>query len=483
MYPKNRPLFILIFLVLAMILIVPILASCGGESKEPITTPSPIPTETLTPMITPTAIYTPILTLTPSPTSPPTSTISLGALKGKLMGDKTQEPLAGAAIILGQVTGEAECTLQSDLIASVSEDGSFELADVAPGIYVVFYDPSGEVKGAWQGIDKLKVNYVLIGKPHKGLSSFITNELFNTLGGGDILIGHYSEKLNGKFEDGIIKSIDGSFALTSKKYGITIQFEDGEPIVLEVKAGETTYLEISAMVTDVTPPVISEVTVSNVSSSSATITWTTNEPATGQVEYGETDQYGASSPMEETDETLIATHSVILTGLKPDMMYHYQVKSNDVAANQASSNDSTFKTQPVIWSDGKFELILDKVERTDVLPPEFPDYVVAYPPLRDGYNYVVAYLSITSKEWGVRVSIANEKSILVDADGIEYKDLNSLWVIGTEGGKYAWPNRAPVTLLFTVPEAARLTQLRFIYSFHESEDEQPWPEGQIDVIL
>jgi len=46
----------LIILVLTCVLTVPILAACGGESKEPTTTLLPIPTETLTPVGTSQAI-------------------------------------------------------------------------------------------------------------------------------------------------------------------------------------------------------------------------------------------------------------------------------------------------------------------------------------------------------------------------------------------------------------------------------------------
>ena len=187
------------------------------------------------------------LPTTPEPESEPPTT---GDIQGRLIGTDTEEPLAGATIILGLVTGESECTLQSDLIASVGEDGTFALTDVPAGTYVVFYDLSEEAGGTLPEIDELKINYALIGKPPRGGSSFIPNELYDTLGGGDALMVYLEAGAQVTMEDGIITSIEGSLALTSEKYGLTMEFHDGEPITVEVKAGETTDLDIMAIVAE-----------------------------------------------------------------------------------------------------------------------------------------------------------------------------------------------------------------------------------------
>ncbi|HEY55186.1 MAG TPA: hypothetical protein G4N91_02760 [Dehalococcoidia bacterium] len=179
-----------------------------------------------------------------------TATTTTGDIQGSLIGADTAEPLAGATIILGLVTGESECTLQSDLIAFVGEDGTSALTDVPAGIYVVFYDLSEEAEGTLQEIDGLEIDYALIGEPPGGTSSFITNELYDTLGGGDILMQHYEAGANLTIEDGVIASIEGSFALTSFRYGLTMEFHDGEPITVEVESGETANLDIMAIVTE-----------------------------------------------------------------------------------------------------------------------------------------------------------------------------------------------------------------------------------------
>ena len=91
---------------------------------------------------------------------------------------------------------------------------------------------------------------------------------------------------------------------------------------------------------DTTPPVISSVTATP-SSTSAVVTWTTNEPATSQVEYGLTTSYGSQTAK---DTSLVMSHSVTITGLSISTLYHYRVKSDDAAGNPATSGDYTFTT-------------------------------------------------------------------------------------------------------------------------------------------
>jgi peroxiredoxin len=105
--------------------------------------------------------------------------------------------------------------------------------------------------------------------------------------------------------------------------------------------------ELTTLTTaDETPPTISGVGVSNITQSSATITWVTDEPATSQVEYGETETYGS----ETTENTNLSTsHSVTLTGLDDGTTYNFQVISKDGSGNSATSpTNQTFETPAVI---------------------------------------------------------------------------------------------------------------------------------------
>ncbi len=94
---------------------------------------------------------------------------------------------------------------------------------------------------------------------------------------------------------------------------------------------------------DTTPPVISNVQSSNVTTSQATITWTTNEPATSQVEYGLDTNYGNSI----SDPALVTSHTLTPTGLEAGTLYHYRVISADASGNQSISQDNDFTTAAV----------------------------------------------------------------------------------------------------------------------------------------
>ena len=86
---------------------------------------------------------------------------------------------------------------------------------------------------------------------------------------------------------------------------------------------------------DTTPPVISNEAATNITGSSATITWTTDEPANSTVDYGPDDNYGSIA----SGLTLVTSHSITLTGLAATTTYHYKVTSKDGAGNLASSSD------------------------------------------------------------------------------------------------------------------------------------------------
>ncbi len=91
---------------------------------------------------------------------------------------------------------------------------------------------------------------------------------------------------------------------------------------------------------DTTPPVISDVTAGSITSSGCTITWTTDESASSEVEYGTTTSYGSS----ETDSSYVTSHSITLTGLTEETTYHYKVVSEDASGNSDESSDYTFTT-------------------------------------------------------------------------------------------------------------------------------------------
>jgi beta-lactamase superfamily II metal-dependent hydrolase len=91
---------------------------------------------------------------------------------------------------------------------------------------------------------------------------------------------------------------------------------------------------------DTTPPVISNVQTTGITASGATISWTTDEASNSVVEYGLTTSYGSSA----SNATNVTSHSIPLSALSGNTLYHYRVKSTDVAGNTATSVDHSFQT-------------------------------------------------------------------------------------------------------------------------------------------
>ena len=91
---------------------------------------------------------------------------------------------------------------------------------------------------------------------------------------------------------------------------------------------------------DETDPVISDIEVVDITTTSARVTWDTNEDADSTVSYGLTSSYTNT----ETDEELATSHSILLTDLTSGTTYQFQVLSTDASSNQAFSDDETLTT-------------------------------------------------------------------------------------------------------------------------------------------
>lgn len=88
---------------------------------------------------------------------------------------------------------------------------------------------------------------------------------------------------------------------------------------------------------DATAPTFSSISAST-TGTSATVTWTTNEAASSQVEYGLTSSYGSTTAETDTSP-YVTSHTVQISGLTKCRTYHYRVKSTDASDNQGVSSD------------------------------------------------------------------------------------------------------------------------------------------------
>ena len=92
---------------------------------------------------------------------------------------------------------------------------------------------------------------------------------------------------------------------------------------------------------DTTPPVISSISAGNITSSTATVSWATNELTSGRVLYGtSTMPWSASS----TQTSLSALHSANLTGLTASTTYQFTIEAKDAVGNVGTSAQQSFST-------------------------------------------------------------------------------------------------------------------------------------------
>jgi hypothetical protein len=102
---------------------------------------------------------------------------------------------------------------------------------------------------------------------------------------------------------------------------------------------------------DTTKPVIDPNTVKATVGVDVAINWKTDVPASSQVEYGKTTDYGQVYPAEPVDDPTtgqslgVVDHSVKLLkdNLQQEVTYHFRVKSQN-KAGETVSNDGTFTT-------------------------------------------------------------------------------------------------------------------------------------------
>jgi hypothetical protein len=105
-------------------------------------------------------------------------------------------------------------------------------------------------------------------------------------------------------------------------------------------AGNISSFMSDTVFVDNAAPIISAIATSSIATSSATITWTTDENATTLVQYGLTTAYGLSS----SSATMVTSHTIHLHNLASSTTYHYRVISADSLGNTTTSTDRSLRT-------------------------------------------------------------------------------------------------------------------------------------------
>ena len=91
---------------------------------------------------------------------------------------------------------------------------------------------------------------------------------------------------------------------------------------------------------DVTAPTVSNIVAGSITTTTATISWTTNEAADSVVKYWPSGGTTRSAKIA----TLVTAHRVPLAGLTRNTLYNFRVLSTDAAGNLTKSATQTFRT-------------------------------------------------------------------------------------------------------------------------------------------
>ena len=150
---------------------------------------------------------------------------------------------------------------------------------------------------------------------------------------GDLLVGTITFQAKTSSGTGTISFTSGTEAdkagkvIVSATGGATFSFTEPAP-------------PPKPKVKDKTAPKISNIETTNVTRSSTTVEWTSNENADSIVEWGPTNEYG----LAVSSTKLVKNHSLKLDKrfLEAGGEYHYRVKSKDKSGNKATSEDQTF---------------------------------------------------------------------------------------------------------------------------------------------
>jgi len=94
---------------------------------------------------------------------------------------------------------------------------------------------------------------------------------------------------------------------------------------------------------DTTAPVITSVSV-NAAATTSTITWITNEQASGELYLGTTSPVTTDRTPNASHTTLVTSHSLSVSALLPSTTYYYVVVSKDASGNRATSSIASFAT-------------------------------------------------------------------------------------------------------------------------------------------
>jgi hypothetical protein len=152
---------------------------------------------------------------------------------------------------------------------------------------------------------------------------------------------------------GLVETALGSVAIVDSR----LQVSQGDWIHLEYYDASRQALRVAMAMTDLIPPAISGVGVTNLFGQRL-VAWRTEEPATSVVYFGLTPDTMSQSI---SNSSLATSHSVELNGLTPGQTYYFIVVSTDAAGN-ASTNRNGIVPHEITPTVNATVLVVDAYE-------------------------------------------------------------------------------------------------------------------------
>lgn len=266
--------------------------------------------------------------------------ISLVESKGDVVGVVTD---AATALTVASASVSVTDAANVSHTSTTNTSGAYSITNVSPGAFSGTVTKSGYVSGSISGavlpgqtttVNVSLTPYVTNGSIRGTVTDASTGSPISSASVAvtDSASGvHSASTLN----DGTYTIADippGVFNGTINKGGYASAILSGTAV-----SGQATVAD--AALTPVLP-VIGNIQVNNVTSSTANILWSTDQPTDGRVDYGFTITYdnNAYSALQTT------AHSMFLSNLTPGRTYHFRITSTNGYGFSSSSIDNTFNT-------------------------------------------------------------------------------------------------------------------------------------------
>ena len=207
--------------------------------------------------------------------------------------------------------------------------------------------------------------------------------------------------------------------------------------------------------TQANPPAISGVTAQDVLTSTATISWSTDVPANGRVEYGPSNSLGQTTTL---NSVLKSNHSFTLTGLDQGQTYFFRVISQGADGQTTTSATTSFTTAS--------DPVTDPTDDTDQawtysnarpLPPADPASTIsvstvsqlrnAVASLQSGQTISIApgeynlagvvdalYVPQGISDWAIRGASGDRNDVVIRGNGMSGSVSFGFWIGNSTGG-------------------------------------------------